>query len=69
MQLDIRYAIGLLFGFLGLVITLYGALTKHPRVGVNINLWWGLILVVFGVVMLLLAQGARARKTESNPKP
>ncbi len=69
MQLDIRYAIGLLFGFLGLVITLYGALTKHLTLGININLWWGLVLVVFGVVMLLLAQGARTRKTKSNPKP
>jgi len=69
MQLDIRYAIGLLFGFLGLVITGYGALTKHLTLGININLWWGLVLLVFGVFMLLLAHSARARKAKDNPKP
>jgi len=29
--------------------------------GFNINLWWGLVLVAFGVVMLLLARAGKAR--------
>jgi len=68
MQLDIRYAIGLLFGLLGLIITVYGALTKHLTLDININLLWGLVLLVFGMVMLLLARHARTRKTSQNSK-
>jgi hypothetical protein len=61
MQLDIRYPMGFLFGFLGLIITVYGLLTKHLTLGININLWWGLVLVVFGAIMLLLARAGKAR--------
>ncbi len=61
MQLDIRYPMGFLFSFLGLIITVYGLLTKHLTLGFNINLWWGLVLVAFGVVMLLLARAGKAR--------
>ena len=68
MQLDIRYPMGFLFGSLGLIITAYGALTKHLTLGININLWWGLVLVVFGAIMLLLARAASA-KQNNNPKP
>ncbi len=69
MQLDIRYPMGFLFGSLGLIITAYGALTNHLTLGININLWWGLVLVVFGVIMLLLARAGSAKQNNNNPKP
>jgi hypothetical protein len=61
MQLDIRTPIGLMFGLLGLILTIYGLLTSSDTamyqhsLGININLWWGLAFLVFAAVMLLLA--------------
>ena len=60
MQLDIRIPIGLLFSVIGLLLVVYGAVSGSPlyerSLGININLWWGGVLVLFGAVMLLLAR-------------
>ena len=66
MGLDIRLPIGSMFLFVGVLLTVYG--TARPMVstsvGVNINLAWGVILLVFGTVMVLLGRrGSRALKT------
>ncbi|MBI2402660.1 MAG: hypothetical protein HYV20_07980 [Gemmatimonadetes bacterium] len=34
---------------------------RHRSLGVNLNLWWGLLLVVFALAMLALAIGARGK--------
>ena len=65
MQLDIRVPIGALFTLLGLILVVYGVtadVSIYARsLGHNVNLWWGLVLVAFGVACLLLARrGARA---------
>jgi hypothetical protein len=57
MGLDIRTPIGLMFGLFGLLLTGYGLLTRGSDIyqrslGYNINLEWGLVLLVFGAVML-----------------
>lgn len=58
--IDIRIPIGLLFALLGLVLTAFGAAGNRSiynrSLGVNVNLWWGLALLAFGVVMLALAR-------------
>jgi len=71
MQLDIRYPIGLMFGSLGLIIAVYGALTNHLSLGININLWWGLVMLVFGGIMLLLARigSAKQKADEKESQP
>jgi hypothetical protein len=56
MDLDVRLPIGSMFTIVGILLVIYG-LTSNPAIykrslGVNINLWWGLVLVVFGIVML-----------------
>jgi len=56
MSLDLRVPIGLLFGSLGALLAVYG-LVSDPAIykaslGINVNLWWGLVLVLFGGVML-----------------
>ena len=60
MQLDIRLPIGLLFSFLGLLLIGYGVLgdaaVYRRSLGININAWWGLAMLVFGAVMLLLGR-------------
>jgi putative Mn2+ efflux pump MntP len=56
MKLDLRLPIGLMFTIFGAILTLYGLVsgdTIYQRsLGINVNLWWGLVLLVFGVTML-----------------
>jgi hypothetical protein len=65
MRLDIRIPLGLLFTVLGAVLTIFGAISD-PRLyerslNVNLNLWWGSVLVVFGVLMLVLGYVGQTR--------
>jgi hypothetical protein len=58
MGLDIRLPIGLMFSILGVALIVYG-LASDPSVyqrslGININLWWGLALLIFGGIMFYL---------------
>ncbi len=53
MGLDIRMPIGVMFSIIGVLLTLHGLISGQTSVGVNINLWWGLLLLVFGVPMLV----------------
>ena len=63
MTFDLRLPIGLMFTIVGLLLTGFG-LVADPAIyrrslGVNVNLWWGMVLVVFGLVMLWLAMRGR----------
>ncbi|HUR93338.1 MAG TPA: hypothetical protein VMY76_02060 [Gemmatimonadales bacterium] len=63
--LDIRVPIGGLFTVLGLLIGGYGLATAGQAeryatsLGININLWWGLAMLVFGVLLLLASSRSR----------
>jgi hypothetical protein len=65
MQLDIRLPIGLMFAVLGVILTIYGLVTGSnaaiydASLGININLWWGLVILAFAAVMLFLALGGK----------
>jgi hypothetical protein len=69
MRLDIRIPIGLLFSIVGGLLALYGALSDSAiyqrSLGVNINLWWGLALLLFGAIMLVLARRSAQRNTKA----
>jgi hypothetical protein len=64
MRFDLRIAIGGLFTVYGVLLALYGLLgdkAQYARsLGVNVNLVWGVVLLVFGLCMLLIR--ARVRK-------
>ena len=60
MGLDIRMPIGIIFSIYGLILLVYGAVAdasifKEKSLGVNIDLWWGTAMLVFGVFMGALA--------------
>jgi uncharacterized membrane protein HdeD (DUF308 family) len=61
MGLDIRWPIGLMFSLVGLLMTIYGFATRgnaemyRRSLDININLIWGLVLLVFGGFMLFMA--------------
>ncbi len=68
MGLDIRIPIGSLFALLGALLAGYG-LCSNPAIyrrslGIDINLWWGVVLLVFGCGMLALAWRAARRKRQ-----
>ena len=63
MGLDIRWPIGLMFSLIGVLLALFGVAKSADSVslGININLIWGIVLLVFGVLML--AGAMRGGKT------
>jgi hypothetical protein len=68
-SLDVRLPIGGLFTVLGLLLAGYGVATGGDpalyarSLSVNVNLWWGLVMLVFG--LLLLWGASRARRVAS----
>ena len=65
MGLDIRIPLGALFSLLGALLAGYGLIggeaLARRSLGINIDLWWGVVLLVFGAAMLALAWRARRR--------
>jgi len=62
MGLDIRWPIGLMFTLIGALLVINGAVVKSDHaisLGININLIWGIVLLVFGVLMLMGANKGR----------
>jgi len=70
-RFDIRIPIGALFSLLGAVLTVYGIVTKSDAQlyarseNIVINLWWGLIMLAFGVLMLVFGTRAKQRPLHS----
>lgn len=58
-MLDLRWPIGLMFSLIGALLVIYGAATHSNTelyarsLGININIVWGIVLLIFGVLMLL----------------
>jgi hypothetical protein len=75
MGLDIRWPIGLMFSLIGVLLTGYGLVnsanstTKIDGESININLIWGVVLLVFGVLMVIFAfRGAKKQGPPEAPK-
>jgi multisubunit Na+/H+ antiporter MnhG subunit len=71
MDLDLRIPMGLMFTIVGAIMTIYGLFTRGSEIyarsaGMNINLIWGLVMLVFGVTMYSL--GRRADKRPRKPQ-
>lgn len=70
--IDIRWPIGALFAAMGITLTIYGAV--HPSFGpvvplrINLDVWWGLVLVVFGGLMMWGARRADRRAAGQLPE-
>ena len=65
MGIDIRLPLGILFSLLGLILLVYGVVGDpslyQQSLGINVNLYWGIVLLAFGVLMFVLSRrGARA---------
>lgn len=66
MGLDLRLPIGLLLSIIGVLLTAFGAVGDaaiyQRSLGINVNLYWGIVLLVTGLVLL-----AAARKSARKP--
>jgi hypothetical protein len=66
MGIDIRLPIGILFSLLGLILTVYGLVgnSSHNQqlLDVNINLSWGIVLLIFGLAMFFLGRRGASSK-------
>lgn len=60
MGIDIRLPIGLVFALVGILLTAFGAASNSAiyqrSLGINVNLDWGLVLLAFGIIMVLLGR-------------
>jgi hypothetical protein len=75
MSLDLRIPMGLMFTFTGLILTVFGIRTNGDAalyaksLGINANLWWGLVLLTFGLTMFLLGRRGQMRLEKEPPPP
>jgi hypothetical protein len=77
MGLDIRWPIGLMFSLIGVILVIFGITSAGSDIykaslGLNVNLYWGLLLLVFGGWMLFMAwrgskQDPSAREKKDKP--
>ncbi|MGO9110551.1 MAG: hypothetical protein ACLP9L_15115 [Thermoguttaceae bacterium] len=73
-MLDLRLPMGLMFSLVGAMLTLYGLFTWGGEqyvarsLGINVNVWWGMALLIFGLIMLGLARWAAAAEEAGESK-
>jgi steroid 5-alpha reductase family enzyme len=73
MQLDIRLPIGLMFTVLGLLllgVSFFVVGQTSQSQSTRVNLWWGIVMLAFGIIMFLLGRRgtATARLAEESPE-
>ena len=69
--MDLRLPIGSLFALIGALLAIYGALSDPAiyarSLGYNVNLWWGLALLAFGLTFVYFARRASTAKAAEPP--
>ena len=75
MGLDIRIPLGLLFLLTGGILAGFGFMTRGSSaiyaksMGMNLNLTWGAIMFVFGLVMFLVGKRQKWQDDPVTPRP
>jgi hypothetical protein len=63
MGLDIRIPIGAMFALLGIILSGVGIVHTNidyaKSLGINVNLWWGVVMLIFGVLMFVMGRRAQ----------
>lgn len=73
-MIDLRLPIGIFFILVGIIITIYAlvspAYIPHIKEQINIDLYWGIVLLIFGVPMTLFGWIAEKKaKASSGDRP
>jgi hypothetical protein len=75
MGLDIRIPLGLIFLIIGGIMAVFGLVTHgdatlyEKSLGVDLNLTWGIIMFVFGLVMFVVGRRQKWQNDPVNPRP
>jgi hypothetical protein len=73
MNLDLRIPMGLMFTLVGIILTAFGIATRGSielysrSLGINVNMWWGIVLLIFGQIMFQLGRSSQARLAKMPP--
>jgi len=69
MTFDLRIPLGLMFTVFGFILIGVGLIGSpelaQQSLGINMNLWWGLFQLSFGILMLALAVRTAKAKRQS----
>jgi hypothetical protein len=69
---DTRISIGMVFTLIGTILGAFGLATRDQAdvyaksLGINANLWWGLVLLAFGIVVMFLGRRGQTRLEKSS---
>jgi multisubunit Na+/H+ antiporter MnhG subunit len=75
MGLDIRIPLGLIFLIVGGLMSIYGLITRNApaiyekSMGINLNLTWGAIMFIFGLIMFLVGRRQKWQDDPVDPRP
>jgi len=73
MGLDVRLPLGLLFVIIGALLAIFGAVSDPSiyarSLGINVNLWWGLFMLVTGAMLFGLSRRQDAAMCSSEESP
>ena len=75
MNLDLRIPMGLMFSIVGIILTAFGLATRNNTalyarsLGINANLWWGIVLLIFGQIMFHMGRRSQKRLAALPPEP
>jgi multisubunit Na+/H+ antiporter MnhG subunit len=74
MGLDIRIPLGLIFLLTGGMMSIFGLVTRHSDIyeksmGINMNLGWGAVMFLFGLVMFLVGRRQKWQNDPVTPRP
>jgi solute:Na+ symporter, SSS family len=67
MKMDMRIPMGMFFTLAGTILTAFGLSTRGnvglyiKSLNIDVNLWWGVVLLAFGVVVLTLGRRGQAK--------
>ena len=74
MNLDLRTPMGLMFSITGAILVIWGLKTNGDAIydrslGINANLWWGIVLLIFGLTMFILGERRQHKLEKEPPEP
>ena len=74
MNLDLRIPMGLMFTLVGMILTVFGLMTMGDPMyarsgGLNANLDWVIVLLIFGGTMFLLGRSGQKKADSAPGKP
>lgn len=71
MNLDLRLPMGMMFSMIGAVLLAFGLATRtRPEIytrsfGIDANIWWGLVVLLFGLIAIGMGRRGQGRIEQS----